>query len=256
MQKFYSTFLLGMLLHSICHAQFSPPGLGKANTATWFAIGVEQHLNQKETISASTHFGLGRISNPDDYNLLEKHSIYVVNEEVTFRSKKHWSYSLALSYRLQNKYESAEPYGLDTPKARQEIRAYSRFSYLDSFNGMDYSFSYRPEIRFFYNPNFSPTAEHTQFRSRLSGKMAFNLNPLKTQKIIATAEALFSISKTDSWSTFEYDEARFCLYYSVVFPKQKITFNVGYMNNLLGKSSPTDVHYLAMDIVLKNPFEK
>jgi len=254
MLKTWIIFLLLITTSSTCLAQFTPPGLGETNTASWFAIGVKQNLNQAKTIKSATHFGIGRVSDPDDYNLVKKHSIYVVNEEVAHQFKENWKYSLAVSYRWQNKYQSTQPYSVDTPKARQELRFYSRFSYLDSYKNVDYSFSYRPELRYFYNPNFSPATKNTQFRSRFRGKASFNLNTLKTQKIITTAEFLFSTTKTNKWSSFDYQETRFCLYYSVLFPQQKITCNLGYMNDLIGKSSITDVHYLAFDVVLNNPF--
>lgn len=246
--------LLGIVISSNGLAQFSPPRLGEANTASWFAIGLEQNIDKNEMISSATHFGLGRISDPDDYNLVKKQSIYVVNEEVSHRFHKNWKYAVALSYRWQNKYMDTPPYALDTPNARQELRIYGRFSYLNSLDQFNYSFSYRPEIRFFYNPDFSTATKNTQFRSRFRGKASFNLNPLNTHKIITTVELLFSTTKTDNWSQFEYQETRLCLYYSVGFPKQKITLNIGYMNNLLGKSSITAVHYLALDIAIKNPF--
>ncbi|WP_458627074.1 DUF2490 domain-containing protein [Winogradskyella sp. PC D3.3] len=148
-----------------------------------------------------------------------------------------------MSYRWQHKYKDIPPYALDLPTARQEFRMYSRFSYLNVFNQIDYSFTYRPEIRFFYNPDFSSALKNTQFRSRWRGKAAFNLNSLTTHQVITTAELLCSTTKTNSWSTFEYQETRFCLYYSVAFPKQNITINIGYMNNLIGQSSVTDVQY-------------
>lgn len=254
MVKTWSAILLGTIINVNCLAQFSPPGLGEANTASWFAIGMKQLLNEKETTTSATHLGLGRISNPDAYNPFEKSSIYVVNEEVTHQFRKNWKYSAALSYRWQNKYKDTQPYDLDTPNARQELRIYSRFSYLNSFNKMDYSFSYRPELRFFYNPDFSSATKNTQFRSRFRAKAAFNLNALETHKISTTAEALFSTTRTNSWSSFEYQEIRFCLYYSMKFPKQKLTFNLGYMNDLIGKHSITDVHYLAFDFMINHPF--
>lgn len=255
MLRIFTTIFLGITISSNCFAQFSPPGLGEAKTASWVAIGVKQNLNKKETISSATHLGLGRISDPDNYNLVKKQSIYVINEEISNRFSKNWKYSGALSYRWQNKYIDVAPYGVDSPKARQEIRIYGRFSYLNSFKNVEYAFSYRPELRFFYDPDFSAATEHKAFRSRFRGKASFNLNSANTHKIITSAEFLFSAAKTDSWSKFEYKETRFCLYYSVSFPKQKVTLNLGYMNDLLGKSSVTDVHYLACDLVVKNPFK-
>ncbi|MEJ4088142.1 DUF2490 domain-containing protein [Galbibacter orientalis] len=228
--------------------------MGKVNTASWFATGIKQSLNKKETITSATYFGSGRISNPDNYNFFNKQSIYVLNEEISHRFKKNWKYALAISYRWQNKFKTTHPYELDTPKARQELRLYGRFYYLNSYKILDYSFSYRPEIRFFYNPDFKSATKNTQFRSRIRAKGSFNLNALKTRRIIISSEFLFSTTKTINWSKFEYQESRFCLYYSLIFPSEKIRLNFGYMNQLVGKKTITDAHYLAFDIILKNPF--
>lgn len=256
MLRILLSLFLGILFYSNSFAQITPPGLGKVNTASWFALGVKQNLNQKETTTSTTFIGVGRISDPDDYNLIKKPSIYVVNEEVTHRFKENWKYSFALSYRWQNEYKKTEPYHLDTPDVRKEIRYYNRFTYLKKFKNIDFSLTYRPELRFFFDPNFDSAAEKMQFRSRISGKTAFNINELKTQKIITSVELLFATSKTENWSPFEYKETRFSLYYSLGIPKQKITLNVGYMNNLIGKSKLKDAHYLAFDVVIKNPFGK
>ncbi|MBQ4915343.1 DUF2490 domain-containing protein [Maribacter sp. MMG018] len=254
MRKILFVFSLVSMYCSNGLAQFTPPGLGKTNTVSWFAIGVKQKLNEKGSVSSATHFGLGRISDPDNYNLFQKQSIYVINEEVTNHFKEHWAYSVALSYRWQNKYKTTAPYESDNPDARQEIRAYGRFSYLGTFNTINYSIDFRPEYRRFYDPDFTQATENTQFRSRFRAKMTFDLNSLKTDKFITTAEFLFSTTKTSSWSAFEYKETRLCLYYSHTVPKLKTTFNIGYMNNILGKSAITDVHYLAFDVAIKNPF--
>lgn len=250
------SLFFGILFYSNCFAQISPPGLGKANTAAWFAVGIKQRLNRKETLESVSFAGLGSISNPNNSNPFQKQSIYVINEEITHNFKPHWKYSVAASYRWQNKYQSSPPYELDSPKARQEIRFYSRFTYLKTFKKIMYSLTYRPEIRFFYNPDFKLAEETTEFRSRLKGKIAFNINALKTQKISTSAEVLLATSKTEQWSAFKYKESRFSLYYSVTIPKQKITFNMGYMNNVLGKNFSKCVHYIAFDVVFKNPFQK
>lgn len=256
MWKAFLYLVFAVLLCSKGLAQISPPGMGEVNTAAWFAIGIKQKLNQKETVFSTTYFGFGSISNPDNYNLFQKQAIYVVNEEISHRFKKHWEYSAALSYRWQCKYEKTEPFGLDTPKARQEFRFYSRFSYLNSIKFVDYSFTLRPEIRFFFNPNFSLPEKTTEFRLRFRGKLVFNLNTQKTQKITTTAEILASTNKTNTWNKFKYKESRFCLYYSITLPKPNITFNIGYMLDLIGPKEVKDVHYIAFDIVFKNPFKK
>lgn len=247
---------LGILYYCNGLAQIAPPGLGETNTAGWFAFGLKQKLNKKETLQSTSFVGLGTISNPDNANLFQKPSIYVVNEEITHHFKPNWKYSVAASYRWQNKYKTAAPYELDNPKARQEIRFYGKFTYLKSFEKMAYSFTYRPELRFFYNPDFSLPEETTEFRSRLKAQIAFTVNSLKTHKIIAATEALFATNKTEQWDKLKYKESRLSLYYSIAIPKQKITLNMGYMNNILGKKFSKCVHYIAFDVVLKNPFSK
>ncbi|MEO9953670.1 DUF2490 domain-containing protein [Nonlabens sp.] len=252
--RFLLICLLITTVYSKCLAQFTPPGLGQTKLASWYAVGLKQNLNKEKNLNSTTYLGLGLISNPDSYNLFEKKSIYVINEEVSHRFKNHWQYSIALSYRWQQKYNATEPYEKATPEARQEIRYYNRFSYLNSFKKINYSFSYRPELRLFYNPNFSTAEESVQFRSRLRGKMSFHTNSLHTSKLSTTVELLFSTSKTNSWSTFQYKEARFSLYYSTDLPNQHTTLSIGYMNNILGTTNITYAHYLAFDVLINNPF--
>lgn len=254
--KKFPLFFIGIIYYSTCLAQISPPGLGEVNIAQWSAIGLKEKLNQKKTITSTTFFGLARISNPDNYNPFEKSSIYVVNQEVAHRFKKHWKYAGALSYRWQNRYLFNNSYQLDFPNARQEIRIYSRISYLAKFPKIDFSLTYRPEFRFFYNSDFTPYLETNQFRSRFRGKMVLQLNSIETQKIIVSTEILFSTSKAPNWNRFEYKESRFCLYYSIAPSNRKIILNIGYMNNLLEKHFVKDAHYLAIDIMFNNPFKK
>lgn len=139
MTKAYIVLFFAFLVQSNCFAQISPPGMGKANTAAWMAIGIKQNINQKETLESTTFVGLGTISDPNNLNIFEKKSIYVINEEITYRFKPHWNYSLAASYRWQNKYRSNKPYYLDSPYARQEIRVYSRFTYENKFKNINYT---------------------------------------------------------------------------------------------------------------------
>lgn len=245
---------LSIVLHSVSFAQFSPPGLGKINTAGWFAVGVKQKLNDQKTVSSATFLGVGRTSNPDNYNPLQRSAIYVVNQEILFRFAKHWETAGALSYRWQNNYKTEKPYQLDTPKGQQEIRTYGKISYLNHLGIMDYSFTFRPELRFFFDPNFNSAAKKAQFRTRFRGKMGFPLNSSKTKKIIETTEVLLATNETQNWDKFQMNESRFCLYYSVKIPQQKITLNIGYMNDLLLKPTVHDAHYLAVDISISDLF--
>jgi len=245
------------MFNSKCPAQISPPGLGETNSASWLAIGLEQDLGKENSITSTTYFGLGRMSTPENHNLFNKQAIYVLNEELAFRFKKKWKYAFAFSYRWQNNYQSTPPYARDNPNGRQEIRLSSRLTYLNhKHTYIDYSFSFRPELRFFYNPDFMPAPKDMQIRSRFRGKLAFNLNSLETHRLITTAELFFSTTRNTHWSRIDYQEARLCFYYAVTLPKQKLELHLGYMNNLRGKSIINGVNHLVINIILKNPFEK
>lgn len=249
-----------LLLTSFClsphftFSQFSPPGLGRINTAGWFAVGAKQDLSTEKKITSTTYLGIGRTSNPSNYNPFERSTIYVINEEVANQFSKRWKYSGALSYRWQNRYKSTVPFELDTPSGRQELRIYGRLSYLTTLGIVHFSFTYRPEMRLFYNPDFTHFEESEEFRSRLSSKASLNINSSKTQKIITSIELLFAADKTEYWGTWSYRESRFCFYYSLTLPKQNVTLNMGYMNDLIGRQDAKDAHYLAMDILVTNLF--
>ncbi|NIJ44192.1 hypothetical protein FHR24_000631 [Wenyingzhuangia heitensis] len=248
-----TTVLFLFCLNLTCFSQITPPGLGKdVNTVSWFALGLKQNLNKSKTASSTTYIGHSSSSTIDDTNPFNKSALYVVNQEISHHFKEHWKYSGALSYRWQNFYHLTAPYDRDKSLSRQEIRTYARFSYLTKIRQLDFSLTYRPEFRWFYNSDFTPYHESFQFRSRIAGKLSKSLSA--RQKIIFTTELLFATSKTEKWSSLEYHESRFSLYYSMLFPKQKTTFNIGYMNNLLGTQFSKDTHYLAIDITLNNLF--
>jgi hypothetical protein len=70
---------------------------------------------------------------------------------------------------------------------------------------------------------------------------------------------LFAISKENEpekqWSKFDYKESRLTLYYSLSPHEIPFIFDVGYMYNIIGKGTDSsDVNYLAVDIIWKNPF--
>lgn len=246
---------VGLLTPQLTRAQFTPPGMGSVHTADWLAIGMKQSLNEQKSISSASFFGVGRTSNPNNYNPFQRNVIYVINEEISHRFQQHWQYSGALSYRWQHEYQSAAPYETATPKARQEIRVYGRYSYLTGSGKLNFAVTYRPELRLFYNPNFGPAETSMQFRSRFSGKMTWNLNASKSQKLILNTELLFSTSKEEQhWSQWGYNETRISLYYSITLPNNRVILDIGYMNDLLEMPVTRDVHYLAFDLTFKNPF--
>ncbi|MBD8487331.1 DUF2490 domain-containing protein [Echinicola sp. CAU 1574] len=254
MKRILLLSLFALVAYESCFGQISPPGLGEVNSSEWFAIGAKQRLNQDKSWTSMTYLGVGRTSTPDDFNPLKRSGIYVINEEVTHHFKKHWKYALALSYRWQDMYQSAEPFEPDEPRARQEIRSYGRFSYLTTIKKMVFELTYRPEMRLFYNPDFSKYDKQAQFRSRFRSKISIPIDANQRKKLSLSTEVLFSTTKQESWDNIRYKESRFCFFYSVTVPERKITFDIGYMNNLLGKPIYKYSHYLAFDVVFNDPF--
>ena len=256
--KFSCAFVfISIIYQTTSFAQFTPPGLGRIHTATWYALGLKQNLNKKNTVVSTTYFGVGTTSNPSNYNPFERMGIYVINEEVSHHFATHWQYSGAASYRWQDMYKPFSPYEAASPSGRQEIRFYSRFTYLKSYKKIDLSFTYRPELRFFYNPDFSKYHESIEFRSRFSGKMAYNFDSPHDKKIMLTTELLFATSKEENWSKWKYKEARISVYYSFNLPSDAVVLSLGYMNDIIGigKNFDIDASYLAFDIAFKEPFK-
>ncbi len=240
-------------------SQISPPGLGKANTADWFALGIRQKLDAIEGKGwqSMSYIGLGRKSNPDNYDPFYKSAILVVNQEFYHQFHKDWQYSLALSYRIQDAYLDKVPYEHDTPNLKQEFRLYSRLSYIFSTSRIKLVPTFRQEFRKYYSPDFQNNNENFQFRSRFRLQLTANLDNKKQHRLTLGSELLLSISKEntpDTWTDFNYRESRFSLYYSFSPKTLPFIFSVGYMNNLVGYKNPYKVHYLAFDIVIESPF--
>ncbi|WP_333621834.1 hypothetical protein [Sphingobacterium multivorum] len=101
--------LLGIHVNTV-YGQVSPPGLGKARTASWSVLGLRRKLDSAGTKEALTYIGLGTKSTPDDSNPFHKQAIWVLNHEVYHKFAKNQQYSYALSYRRQNVYDEAAPY--------------------------------------------------------------------------------------------------------------------------------------------------
>ncbi len=250
-------FFVGLASH--CFAQISPPGEGEARTADWFAIGIRQELDTIDGRGweSMSYIGLGRKSNPDNYDPFFKHEIFVLNQEFYHQMPNNWLYSFALSYRRQDEYSETPPYEHENPKLKQEFRLYGRLSYIFQFSRIILVPTFRQEFRKFCTIDFHNLNEHFQFRSRFRLQLKAGLDHEYVHSLIASSEQLFAISNDntpDSWTDFNYRESRFCLYYSYSPKTLPFTFSVGYMNNLVGTKNPYDVHYLALDIVIENPF--
>ena len=254
--KFFISSILFVLFIPNCNAQLSPPGLGTTQSAFWGAVGVRQKLDEKNT--SVTYVGIGRISDPEgDANPFNKQSIIVLNQEFYHKLNTHWQYSYALSYRSQNQYSSKEPYKAESPTTHQEFRGYGRLSYTAKTGSVNWKSTFREEIRKFYTPDFETVEDDFQLRSRFKTQATIPLDVYSESSLIGSAEALFSISNddTEGWGDFEYKESRFCLYYSYAPHSIPVTFDIGYMNDLIGHGHHIkDANYLAFDIVLENVF--
>lgn len=251
--------LMLFFLPSTTFGQISAPGLGRAKIASWFAMGVRQDLDTIENSGwqSMSYIGMGWKSNPDNYDPFSKPAELVFNQEFNNHYRDHWQYSFAMSYRRKEKYADDKPYEHENPKRVQEFRIYSRFSYLINTPYIKFSPTIRQEYRKFWTPDFKNATEDFQLRTRLKLQLTLNLNAQKIHRIIVSSEQLFSISKLakiNAWSDFNYRDSRFSLNYSLSPEELPFTFNVGYMNNLVGVKTPFDTHYLACSLILKNPF--
>ena len=243
------------------YAQFSPPAVGKANNASWFAFGIKQALDTVHKKESTTYIGIGRKSTPDDNDAFNKMAILVLNQEFSNRYAKHWQYGYALSYRRQNEYESTAPFDAADPSIRQEFRLYGRYTYLTGINKLKWKTTLRQEYRKFFNPDFTKSNEDYQLRTRLKTQLNFDLGTKKIHHLIGSAEILFSTSKkfkpTSEWTNFEYKDSRFGLYYQLTPREIPFTFDFGYGYNLIGKGAKkSGVNFLAVDVVWNNPFGK
>ncbi len=241
-------------------AQVIPPGLGKTNAASWFAFGIQQDLDDINKWSSTTYVGIARVSDPDNYNLLQKHSIFILNQEFKNKFAKNWEYSLALSYRNQRNYADSAPYDLDDPSTKQEFRLYGRLSRIFKTSFLEITPTFRQEVQKYFTSDFGAYPENMRLRSRFRVKFKAPLTKDKKHSISLYSEQLFSTSLSSEgdkdWSRFEYKDSRFSLYYTLSPEHINWDFNVGYMNNLIGKSNASSTHYLGVDVIWKNPFNR
>lgn len=235
-------------------AQLSPPGMGETKIAYWSAIGVSQKVSENNSTTA--YVGWGMISGTDSDSPLEKPSIFVVNEEFYHKFGKNWKGSLALSYRRQHEYDESEDLP-ETDVMQQEFRAYGRIQYALDLGGVKWATTFRQEARRFCADDFSNVEDGLQLRTRFKTQFFVPMDAAEHHSIMGSAEALFSAARDshEGWDGMGYKESRFCLYYSLSPESLPLTFDIGYMNDLIGHGShTTDASYVAMDIIVKDPF--
>lgn len=240
--------------------QVIPPGVGKANTSSWVAFGLRQEL---DTIEGKgwrymTYFGIGRKSNPSNYNPIFKPAILVLNKEVYYQFNKKCQSSFALSYRKQDEYLKEEPYNHDISQYKQEFRISGGLSYIFKQNKIKLVPTLRQEFRKYYSLDFKNIEEIYQFRTRIRIQLSYTIDVKKIHQLIFSSEQLFSTSKyqlINEFGDYKYNENLLSLYYSYSPRKKFLIFNIGYMNNLVGYKKIYYVHCIAFDIIIENPFK-
>lgn len=243
---------------SLSFGQLTPPGLGSNSKMNlWFAIGLDQKLDSAGKFSSMTYFGLAGQSTVESTNAFEHLGIFVINEEVKFRFKSNWNVSLAASYRHQNEFEKTFPYLAAEDRFKQEFRVYLRITKSWKEKAIP-SIAFRQEYRKFYDPEFRDWKISSGFRSRLKFQSEFKLIPSKRLTAIIGCEFLFSTEFQEvkqEWKHFEYGETRLSAVISYHSKNHKISYNIGYMNDLLHvPAGEKSVHYISTSIIFKNIF--
>lgn len=255
-QKIVLLFMLLNDLHSF--GQLTPPGLG-SNTKMngWFAIGLDQKLDSSGRFSSVTYFGLAGQSTVKNVNIFERLGIFVINEEIKYKFKPTWSVSLAASYRHQNEFEKTYPYVAAEDRFKQEFRVYARLTKKWQKKWIP-SITLRQEYRKFVDPGFRDWKISAAFRSRLKFQSELTLVSSERLTALVGCEFLFStdfLETTGKWQHFQYGETRLSAILSYHTKNQKISYGLGYMNDLLHvPAGEKSVHYITASIVFKNIF--
>jgi hypothetical protein len=235
-------------------AQISPPGLDDTKIAFWSALAVSQKLSHK--CNLTFYVGQSRKSDPDNYALLKKQAIYVINQETLFNLGTKYALAVCASYRIQNRYNAEEPYEPTDPAAKNEERYYLRFYAYRNTGKTKWTFSFRPEMRLYYETHhkvWQPTDEELRFR--VKGQASFTIG--ESKKLIVANEVL---STTDHernateahWGSFHFTEDRLSTYYRVTFDHLITDFGLMHQITFDGDY----IVHLAVDFILTNPFSK
>lgn len=236
-------------------AQISPPGLDDTNAAFWTAFGLTQELTPMWTVTV--YAGEARQSSPDNYRLLSKQAIFVLNQETQFNFNKFWAASFCTSYRVQSRYADISPFEADDPASKNELRFYGRLYARPTIGRAQLAISFRPEYRTYHYNGEVWTPIDKEIRLRLKGQVSIPLNTDKSNQFIVADEVLsatehFETSTVDIWTSFGYTESRLSTYYRHVFKHPSIVTDVGVMQQFR-VNGPYIVH-LAFDVIFVNPF--
>lgn len=244
-------FLLGMF-H--VQAQISSPGVSGSKAVTWGALGVTQHLGNNNRWVSTTYVGLARKSDPHSWDLVKKQGLLVLNEEVVYGFNPHWQLSAALSFREQNEYASEAPYALEDPAHKYEVRYYSRLYYKHKLKQVSMTYTFRPELRTFYQSSDEPLDTPQEIRIRLKAQASIPLNSTHRNFLIGGNEFLTVTDETPDkhWSAYHFSEDRLSMYFRHVFADAPVIVDLGLMEQF--KQDGHTTSYLAFDVILQDPF--
>lgn len=252
------TLLLIILFSMNDFAQISPPGIGKTNLISWFAFGIKQALDSNQTRFSNTNIGFGRSSKPDDYRIFSRPTIFVVEEEFQHLFAQHWKYAVALSYRRKNVYNDDAPFEASTPRFKNDFRIAAKGEYHFGFKKSNISTGLKQELTTSFTPRFSlalPT--NLELRTRLYTKYQFEISSNKEHRLKLGAELYFRSRhylQERKWGNLEYSETMFSLYYSFHPKNAPLTFDLGYVCDLIDMDHIFMAQHLALDVIWKNPF--
>lgn len=230
-----------------------------ANVASWSAFAVNQtYLKKWSTV---VYLGFESQSDPSSYWPFQKKAIGVLNQETSYKLSDRWVLALCTSWRKQNIYREEEPYYLDDPSVRNEIRWYSRLFYKQKLGKLDFACSFRPEYRSFYTTDWEPWVSPKQWRFRLKAQVSFPVFEEKKIYGIIANEWLTAIEQEPNmlaeleWQALRFTEDRFTMFLRKQLYEGHVTCHIGLMHQLLHREK--DWHYalyLSGDIIINNPF--
>ncbi|MBC3541248.1 DUF2490 domain-containing protein [Rufibacter sediminis] len=243
-----------LLLSFWCQAQISPPGVSSTQGVSWAALGLSQHLGSRWT--STTYAGVARESDPDNWALLKKQGLLVLNQEVVYGFTPHWQLSVAGSLRRQNEYASDAPYELENPAYRYEARYYSRLYYKHKIRQVAMTYTFRPELRTFFQSSEEPLETPEEIRIRAKAQASIPLNDHHNNFLIGGNEILTAMDENSNktWSAYHFTEDRLSVYFRHVFPDSPVCLDLGIMEQFKPHGHKTS--YLAFDLLLQDPFSK
>lgn len=221
-------------------SQISPPGLDDTRAVAWTAIGFSQQIGPRW--QTTVYLGGSRESKRDNFSVLQRFAIGVLDFSGLYRVNSHWSIAGAVSFRKQGMYDR------DDPGIRNEIRYYTRLYFRHSIRKVSFTYSFRPEYRTYYSHTDVPY----EFRFRLKAQAAVPLNQSGSSQFILGNEVL-SVAQPN-FSKYEYTEDRLTTYFRHTFKKPALIFDGGVMYQFLAGEGL--IEHLAFDFIFLDPFGK